>query len=110
MVMQQRDETCPAGCPGCPAPAGGVEPIARAVTAEGGHAAGNPLEGWRLVAAAGYVFGVPLAVLVAAETVLAGRFGELPALGLGLAAAAVLMAPACWLLRRRRPGREEVHP
>jgi len=94
--------SCPASCPRCTEILPGAERPADRPT-------GRPdlLEGWRLVAASGYVFGLPPAAAIAAEVALGRRLGDLPALGVGLAAAAVLMVPA-WLLLRRRRGGEEV--
>ena len=103
----ETNESCPLRCSGCPLPeaesggSGGDE------SAGAGRSGG--LSGGRLVLAAGYVFGVPLAVMIAAEVVLGRRLGELGALGVGVAVSAVLLVPAWWLLRRR-PRRPDVDP
>jgi len=112
MELDSRDP-CPITCPACPtprssAPSRGDRPrdadafAPHAVSGEGGdQSASRPLAGGRLMLSAAYVFGVPLAAVVTAVVGLAGRLGELPALGVGLAGGVVLMVPAWWFLGRR---------
>lgn len=97
------EPSCPGDCPGCSS-----NPDRKPQTLTPQQVNDDSLlRGGPLALAAGYVFALPLAVLIAAQFALASRLGEWGALGVGVGAATILMIPAILHLRVRRRGKEE---
>ncbi|MCG3179451.1 MAG: hypothetical protein BIFFINMI_01786 [Phycisphaerae bacterium] len=96
-----RPPVCHSDCPGCPAsPQQDDSQPAAAQALSDSCAPASPLAGGRFALSAAWVFGGPLAALIAASAALSRPMGEWAALGVGLAAGVLIVIPAAWVLRR----------